>query len=143
MTHSAAQVIQYNLIAAGLGISSSSSGEWRVYRYNMPDETPNPNVICVFNSSPVPDGRLPDGAIMEHPGIMVQVRADTPDKGDNKIRAIQDHLASLNYTEVVVQAATYTVQKVTKTSGPMPIGEDDRHRHNFTLNATVTLREEI
>jgi len=139
---SPAKIIQYYLAAAGAGVlpTPSSTADWRIYRYQQPDE--GDNTITIFDTSPNPDGRdFRSGDYIDQSGVMVRVRAKTPESGTDRIALVIDKLKSIKSTNVTVGAKVYKVSGFTKTSGPAPIGQDEKNRHMFTLNGTVSIRE--
>lgn len=148
MIHSAAEVIQQYLIDEELGVvwnaSRPSTTDYFVYRDTIPPTTPD-LVIVVNDIMPSLDGRdMRTGDSIQHPGIMIRVRALNPDSGKVKGNDIQIALDMIKKTIVTIPSddKQYLVAAFCLTSGLMYMGqEENKNRHLFSLNGTITIKE--
>lgn len=141
---SPAELIQRFLVAAGVGSATSGTSAWKVYRDKQPAEQPD-ECITVYETTPVQDGRIMrTGEWIGHPGIMLNVRALTSDAAKEKLQAIKTALAGIGYTPVTITTGSgspfdIVLASFMLVSGPVPLGEDDKNRKEYTLNGTLTI----
>ena len=134
-----AQVIQYALVAAGVGHLPAIGVTWPVYNSQLNDKPDG--ALCVYNTSGILDGRLMAGTVIEHQGIQIRVRAAIDADALVKIKAVAAALDSFKNTEVVIGASTYTIQNASRKSPIIGLGvEDGTKRVSYTINYTLTLR---
>ena len=137
-----ADIIRQILVDGSFG--SNNSNEWPIYVGFLPD-APN-DAICIYDTAGRMDGRvMGSGEQIEHPGIQVRVRGVNYLETQTKATAIAFYLDGLNHVVVEVESDTvFVVQNVSRAGGILSVGveESDKRRHHFTINATVTLREQ-
>jgi hypothetical protein len=136
-----AEVIRQLLLDLSLGFES---GDWSVYVSFLPDRPDS--AICVYDTMGRQDGRImATGEQIEHPGVQVRVRGQNYIETHAKATAIARALDLQMRTEVVISTEeAYRLDNVSRTSPIIPLGveeEGDRRRHNFTINAVLTLQE--
>ena len=144
LTHSPADVIRYLLIDLSLGTLPSASGDWPIIA-NRELDSPD-NLITVFDTAGLRNGRVADGEVQEHEGFQIRVRAGTQTVGQAKINAIKQAIDnSVLNKSVVIGASTYIVYAISRRSGPFYLGQDveTSKRIVFTINAVVALRQTI
>ena len=149
LSHGVADIVRYLLIDnLSLGTLPSDAEDWPVYIAEEPD-TPD-SVITVYDTEGHKYGHhLVDGEIVEHPGVMIRVRAPNYNEGIAKARAIAVALdEDVELTTVTADDAegtgseTYLVYAATLRSGPLSLGKEPKTQRNlFTVNATVALRQ--
>ena len=110
----------------------------------LPDDPEN--AICIYDTAGKIDGRImQNGDQIEHPGIQVRVRGPVYPDVWNKAEAIA--LAFDAQKRVVVHVGpsnTKVVLNISRTGAIVPMGIEqvgDRRRHNFTINAMVTIQK--
>lgn len=109
---------------------------------NSPD-----NAICVFDVEGKPDGRImATGKVIEHPGVTLQFRSLDYTVGWEKANSVALLLDSLR--RVVVDMGSngaYTLHNVSRYAPVLSLGVEmvnDRRRHLFSINTTITVTEE-
>ncbi|QDP54888.1 MAG: hypothetical protein Unbinned3891contig1000_86 [Prokaryotic dsDNA virus sp.] len=140
---SPADIIAQHLIDEALGTDVSASASWPVRVGFQPDEPDN--AICVFDITGREDGRnMSTGYRVEHPGVQVYVRGSSYIAGFDKAEAIALALDAILRTQITIDSTVYLVQNVSRTGPILSVGvtgDEDRKRHQFTINATLTYRE--
>ena len=145
----------FGTIGGTIGGTSGSSSDWPIYTPITVDEPDN--VIIIKDTAGIlQQRRMPGGGQTYRPGIQVMVRARKYDDGWEKIDRIKTYLdESVGETTVVVGAGTADTHKVhawTRTSGPIPLGQESEgrrletsagasKRYRFTLNGTISITE--
>jgi len=142
LDHSPADIVATLLIALGLGQSpTENTPTWPIFVSREPD-TPD-SVITVYDTSGRLQGRFQtSGEVQEAFGIQVRVRDASHQDGYAKARAIAVALdESISQESVTVDAATYTVVDVARTSGVFTLGTEspESKRNIFTINAVASL----
>lgn len=140
MTSEAAVIRQF-LIDRGLG-SADADGSWPVFTSFLPDVSDF--AICVYDTPGTMDGRImATGERVIHPGFQIRVTSPLYETGYEKATAIALALDGVNRTNVVISSEeSYLLHNVTRTSPVLSLGvpeEGDRRRHNFTVNAVMTV----
>jgi len=143
MNHSPAELLRASLVGARIGVfpSKTSKKPWPVFVGHMPDDPDD--VICVYDTAPVMDGRLQEtGETVKHLGFQVRVRSFSYRAAYAKITTIDARLDDIRREGIVINGESYIIAAVTKTSGPLAMGQepDGKRRENFTLNGTMTVR---
>jgi hypothetical protein len=143
LTHSTANIIQRLLVNLGLGVRASVGGTWPIgfaREQNSPD-----NAITVFDTAGKDNGsNMITGERSEHLGIMIKVRATKHSIGWTKAQTIATQLDTVTTNRLVTISGTdYTVYSVRRTTQVLSLGkeEPDNRRNIFSVNATVSLRQ--
>lgn len=149
LTNSPADVLRYALIAAGGGSLPSSGNAWPIAAWqesDLPD-----NFITLYDTSGNIDGRFQNnGAVQEHPGIQIRVRALNPSDGNTKIRDLLD-IIDLQIRETLVTCnhpvgtgvSMYLIHNVSRKGTVLSLGKDTptTKRALFTVNLTISLSQ--
>jgi Bacteriophage minor capsid protein len=151
--HSPADILTQLLIDRGL-VTTTSPQRWQGFVDYMPDdETIHDDIVAVFNTSGIKDGRLmQSGKSIEHPGWQIRVRSLSPTAGLVYLKLIGDHL-DVVYLETVtldvavddisVKRVRYRIESVQKTGTVLALGVDNKdrkRRRSCTLNGMMTVR---
>lgn len=141
---SPADIIYQFLLDEGLG-SVDDSG-WQLYVGHLPSIAPD-SAIVIYDQAGKNDGRVMSGPIpgemIRHPGIQVLVRGMVYPEVYAKAEAIA--LAFDQQANTLVEIASdesYTLRNISRTGDILNIGMDpegDRRRHNFSVNAVLTV----
>jgi len=142
---SPADVIYQILINNAIGVASADSGSWPIYVAFAPAQPDS--LICVHDTAGMPDGRLMrTGERIEHPGIMIYIRGQVYPTTWDKAKEIALLLDSVVRLSVAIDSNdAYLVHNISRTGTINPLGveeEGDRRRHQFTVNAIVTIESE-
>jgi len=117
---------------------------WTSFVSFLPDAPDK--AICVYDTPGVGNGRIMrTGEKIEHPGIMVALRCLNYVEGHAKATSLALLLDSVRDNSVAVSSGeTYSLHNVSRTGTINAIGLEmvnDRRRHQFTINAVLTLTE--
>jgi len=138
-----ADIIRQLLIDASLG-TQGPSADWSVFVSFLPG---NPDdAICVYDTAGKLDGRLmEDGTQIEHPGIQVMVRGMSYLETWEKAKTIASAFDAWTVSSIAVESGeSYTLYNISRSGDILPLGmeaEGDRRRLLFSINATVTVRQ--
>lgn len=138
--HTPCQILAQHLIDAAFGAVPATGVVWPI-TYSLLSDAGD-NAIVVYDNAGRMDGRIHDtGESIEHPGVMVRVRAGTQNVAGLRIRQIADRLDIIKGAQVAIEGKSYTIDAVTR--GPViSLGQEEgRHRFHFTVNAVATIRE--
>jgi hypothetical protein len=142
--HSPADIIYQLLLDLNLG---TEDGDWKMFVGFLPDLSPtqaSDNAIAVYDTAGKFDGRLMySGHQVEHPGVQIRVVGPVYPDTWEKVNAIALALDGVGKVSVAVSSEeAYVVANVSRSGSIIPMGmeeEGDRRRHNFTINAMLTL----
>lgn len=119
---------------------------WPVYVGSLPDQPDN--AIAVFDTAGTQEGRImASGEKIIHPGIMVVVRNQDYIAGMSKTVAIARALDGVRgrFVQTVVDGNTedWKILNISRQGdvNPLGIGDDDRQRYHFSVNAITTIKE--
>jgi hypothetical protein len=132
---SPAEILRAYLVAAGVVVLTSPDVDWYAYVSNLPNQPDN--AIVLYDTEPIRDGKFNTGEIVQHFGVEVLVRSRDRSIGWAKINAIAGHIDAVTRSLIVCNGNNYTVQAVTRTSGPTELGEESvgtKRRRMFSLN---------
>ncbi len=140
MSATPAQIIRKVLIGASLAVDSTTAA-WSIFTSNLP-ESPD-TAVAVYDTVGTPDGRLMTGERIEHPGIQIRLRTASYPDGWNRAKDIAAVLDAIHNFEVTISVTEkWKLQNVSRTAPIIPLGietEGDRKRHNFSINAIITM----
>ena len=143
MNHSPAKVLGEYLKAQSIATAFGSGSDWACFISHYPDGTDYDNVIVLFDTPGVRQGRLMNGTEIIRPGVQVMVRAQDYETGYQKMEAIKTCLAAVSSTSQAVSGSTYTIQNASLQSntGALTEEESSRRRQIFTANYLLTISE--
>jgi len=137
-----ADIVRKYLLDQNLGVADTSA-TWAIFSGLLPD-LPDEAIAC-YDVGGRFDGRsMRTGEKFEHPGVQVTIRGFDYTTTLNKSNAICQSFDFQYGTVVEVSSGhIYTLQNISRTSPliSLGIGEDDRRRYHFTINAVLTLKE--
>lgn len=139
--HSPADVIAQLLINSGLGTLGTAEEAWPIFVARMPENLDN--VISVFDTTGKKDGRyMRGGTVVERPGVLIGVRAQRYEIGYQKAKAIRDLIDATDHANVTIDAVTYTVNSISRTTPIVSLGEsEERKNQEFSLNLIPVISE--
>lgn len=148
-THPPSYVLRQYLIDAGIGVEDVDA-DWNVYANNLPDEGTQDKAMSVSDTLERMQGRLMAGPTMNYPGVQVRVRALTDTDAYVKVKEVALALDALAATDAVTVALdpspkVYTLvahRKGLLRMGPSPVGDDNRKRYNWSVNADLIILSE-
>lgn len=139
LTHQPSQIVRQLLIDLGLG---TNGGTWPVYYGKTPDL---PDSLLVVNDiEPQLDGQLmPSGAVVQHRGIQIMVRAALDADAWLRADALITDLAGVLRRVIVVSGTNYMLQKLANIRGPIRLGmeREATHRHLYTINMLAAVKQ--
>lgn len=143
LDNSPSQVLQYAMVALGLGSMPVDGDPWPIFATS---ETPTPdNQIVIFDTSGILDGRLQQtGEQQEFPGIQIKVRATDPIVGYVRIQDIAANLdAVCPPYPVAIGLKNYHIWNISRKGTILRLGKETptSKREIFTVNMTITLRQ--
>lgn len=143
LNHSPADIVREVLIQIGQGSDPDLGDDWPVYESGEPDSPDN--CVTVYDTQGRDDGRsMPDGERAEFHGIQVRIRSQTSKEGFVKARAMAIAMdTEVLLEEVDVDAYTYRVNSLNRTSDVLPLGKDSpgSKRSLFTINLVTSIRQ--
>lgn len=142
LSHSPADIVRYLLVQLGQGTLPSSNDAWPVFvssEPNLPDQA-----VTVYDTAGHYDGRnMRGGEKYEFHGVQIRVRGVNHQDAFQKANGLAVALdVSVNRSKVPIGVNRYMVYDVSRTSGPLNLGnEENTNRIIFTINAVVSLRQ--
>lgn len=142
INHPPAEILAQALLGLELVTPQDDAGEWPIYIGNLP-ATPD-EAVSIHDVEGILDGRLMDsGEYIEHPGFQLRIRVKATDylRGWRKANSLANALASSIRGTVEVDDTAYTIDSVTLSSPPIPMGQDPdtQRRQNFSINGRISL----
>lgn len=141
--HSPADILATLLVTGGEGGDQSLTPlpAWPVY---VMDEPGSPdNVLTVFDTSPVTNGRrMVDGVRVQHWGLQVRIRATTPLLGWAKAQSLGVFLDEVvKQSPVQLGTSRYLVEAISLTS-LLSLGKETptSKRVLYTINCLASMR---
>jgi len=138
MNHSPADILLRYLLDAGIASSASLWEGFVGFQPDLPDD-----VISIYDTTSIQDGRLMSGETINHPGFQVRVRSNSRILAYRKVSDISSSFDAVLRTAVEMEGSNYTLQSI-RQGAPIPLGlEQDRTpaRHLFVLNGSVTVKQ--
>jgi len=143
LVHTPAEIlVQYLVSAESMNLPSDSS-DWPIYTHRMPDSSDVANnTIAVFNTGGVLDGKDMSGAMDQHRGLQVRVRATSERLGYVQLQGMVEFLIAIHFVLVTmaVDGEIYRINSISQTSDVVPISEDDKRRTHLTVNLLMSER---
>lgn len=139
-----AAILREYLILQGLVTLPSVAGNWPMYVSSMPDgDNVDDNAGAAYNTTPIKDGRLMAGAVIQHYGVQIKIRAVDETTGWNKCSAIAAEFDRVHNASVVHNGTTYLLENISQTTGINSLGTEPgtKRRELFTMNYIVTLKQ--
>lgn len=140
MILSPAQVIKQILLDEDLVTAHDSGQDWACFVSSMPDAPDK--CVCAYDTAASKDGRLMQGEVIEHPGVMLHVRSTDYASGWAKAKAIEAELDTVIKRTVVGDTHTYLIHSVRRPSSILPMGAEPgtRRREMFSINLLLTIK---
>lgn len=123
-------------------IGQSVLGDYPAFVSFLPDQPDK--AVCIYDTPGTNDGRLmTTGERIEHPGVQIFVRSLEYLEGHQKAQSLATLLDGLKNISIAVSPdETYSLRNVTRSGTINWIGIEivnDKRRHQFTINAVLTL----
>jgi hypothetical protein len=143
LSHPPAQIIARLIVDLGVGAlpSTSSSVTWPTYVSKEP--TSPDNVMTVYDTTPVSDGRVMDGESQYHYGFQLRIRGVNYSQGWTKASAVHSAFDSMYEKIITIDGTRYLVHSVVNNGGILSLGNEspESKRELFTLNALTTITQ--
>lgn len=144
MSSPTSDIIRQLIMDLGLNAGPESGDPpWPVFvglLTDQPDEA-----IGVYDTAGKIDGRIMlTGEQVEHPGVQVMVRSPAYLLAVNKAQEIAGAFDLTKGSVVELESGDiYTLLNISRTGAILPLGmgEDDRRRYHFSINAITTIRK--
>lgn len=138
-----ANILRQLLLDLTIGTESAA---WAVYVGFMPET--GDSTICLYDTAGREDGRMmKTGEKIEHPGIQVIVRGKNYPAAMQKVVDIAHAFDSTKRVSVIVDSeGPFLLHNISRTGTILPLGmeqEGDRRRHLFSLNAVVSIADDL
>jgi hypothetical protein len=147
VNHSPAEILAELLKVEGvLDDPSASSPSWPVYVSFTPDQSQD-DVVTVYDTDGLKDGRLMTGEVIQHHGVQVRLRAGPKAyrEGWKKLDEVRAFLETVAGTLVSMTSPDgYRVRNVSQVGTITPLGYEDgsKRRVLFTANFLLTIQPE-
>ena len=144
ISNSPSLIIRNYLVAQSIFTLPSGGSTWPVYPSSLPDgANVEGNAVGIYDVSPQIDGRVMDGEVCQHYGIVIQLRALDYETGFLKLKSVLTDLSDVQKAAVIVGANSYYFWAATKFSGILNLGTESgtKRRYKFELSFNVTLEE--
>lgn len=143
---SPASILGSYIIAEGIGSMTlpSAKENWPLYIASMPDgSNVKTNCGALYDTTPVKDGRLMSGPVMEHQGLQLKIRCNNYETGYTKINSITSALDAVVDGEVTVSPYDYQIYNISRGSVTSLGLEPDttKRRYLFTVNFLITIKK--
>lgn len=142
MTHSPADVLRNLLVALGHGTLPSADGSWPI---SVAQEQDSPDdAMTLYDETGRKDGRaMTSGAVYEHHGVQLQLRAASFTTGQTKVDAVVTALdQDVESAGVTVDDSTYVVYAVSRPGTTNYLGhEPESRRHLWTVSYLASIRQ--
>lgn len=144
LEESPASVLASYIVGTGKMSVPSSGDAWPLYISSLPDgDNVKDNAGAIYDTTPLKDGRLMDGPIIQHYGVQLTVRSADYDDGWDKISDIAAMMDGVVNEMVTRTSVDYLLQNVTR-AGINALGLESgttKRRYIFTVNFLLTLSE--
>lgn len=140
--HSPGEVIRQMLVDLSLGTLPESVSSWPTYYSFLPEDKNTNNLLCVYDTAAVMQGRTFDGETQKFFGFQIAIKSNTLSDGRNKGRAILDAIDTDTHNlEVELEGSTYLLHSVDQTGDLIYAGMENptTRRRLFTINGLVCL----
>lgn len=125
--------------------SSGALAGWTSFVSFLPDAPDK--ALCVYDTTGMDNGRIMNtGERIQHPGIQIFLRCLDYTEGYEKASSLALLLDGVRNNSVAVSTdETYSLHNVSRSGTINTLGIElvnDRRRHQFTINAVLTLTEQ-
>jgi len=97
----------------------------------------------IYDTTGVIQGRVLDtGEVIERQGVQLRVRAEDYPHCWGKTARVVDVMDSLINEVVFCDGTSFVISTCSRSSGILPLGEDEKQRHRMTVNYLVQYRKE-
>lgn len=140
---SPASVLATYIVGLGHMTTPSSGSTWPLYVSSLPDgDNVADDAGAVYDTTPLKDGRLMMGPIVQHYGVQLTIRSRDYDDGWDKVNDIAAALDSVVDVTVTRDSVDYLIENVSR-AGVNPLGTEPgtKRRYLFTANFLLTMRQ--
>ena len=141
LSHSPANILRAYLIDQAI-VGAENEFEWPSFISRMPTFEEVGDDAVMFTDTP---GRLlgrilRTGENPERYGVQIRFRSYDSDKCWRKAKSVQDALDTVLYETITIDAVSYVIQDVNRTSSLMPMGyEEETRLYHVSSNYTITI----
>ena len=143
LSESPASVLSTYIVSLGYMTVPSASSDWPLYISHLPDgDEVNDDAGALFDTTPLKDGRLMTGPIVQHFGVNLMIRSIDYDDGWDKINEISSAFDAVAQETVTRNSVDYLIENIAR-GGVNPIGieEGTKRRYLFTTDFLLTMRQ--
>lgn len=117
-----------------------NGSDWPLFTSFMPDSLNDAS--AVYDTTPVKDGRLMVGTVIQHYGLQIKLKAQDYNTGWAKLNNLASSLDSvLRYTQTV-SGNDYLIQNITRNPvAYLGMDTEGKRRHVFTVNLLMTVKQ--
>jgi hypothetical protein len=140
-----ATIVAAYLTGLALMTVPSAAGDWPLYISFLPD---GPGIAhnagAIYNTTPIKDGRwLKTGAVFQHYGIQIMLRATSEEAGWDKCKTLAGQLDAVANNDVIVSGTTYRLHNISRVGGINSLGEEPgtKRRRLFSMNFMAAIAE--
>ncbi len=133
---------KYLIDTLAVFVNPGDSGDWPLYISSLPDGIDVPfESAAVYDTTPLVDGKLMNGTLVEAYGIQLHVRSSLYETGYRKLAGAVKTLAGVHGVDVTMpNSYVYEIVNVGVASDAVYIGPDEKKRCHFTANLILKLR---
>ncbi len=140
---SPASILAAYIKGQGLMSNPAANMTWPLFISRIPDGT-GVATSCgaIYDTTPIKDGRLMVGPIIQHYGLQIMIRSADHNVGWKKLEAVSVELDSINNEFITVSDEEYQIYNIKRMGTIISLGAEEgtEDRRLFTANFIVTLK---
>ncbi len=145
---SPAFILASYVIAEGIGSMTDpvDNSDWPLYVSYTPDnDDVKTDLGVMYDTSPLKDGRISEGEVINHFGIQLKIRTDNHVQGYVKAEEIANALDEVLNDSIIINSNEYLIHNVSRQGAPISLGVEKgtKNRRLFTVNFLVTMKRVI
>lgn len=142
LAESPASVLATYIISLGEMTTPSDDSSWPLYISHLPETDINDDAGAVYDTTPLKDGRLMSGPIVQHYGVQITIRSQSYNDGWDKINDISSQLDNVVQETVTRDSTDYLIENISRGGiNPLGIENGTTRRYLFTENYILTMRQ--
>ena len=145
LVNSPADILAKYIIQQAIGdmTEPTDGDDWPLYTTYMPDGSSiKNNAGCLYDTTPIKDGRIMDGSVIDHYGIQLMIRSTTYAAGYTKAESIARATESILKDTLTIGAYEYELKNISRQGSVIPLGAEKgtKGRSLFTVNFLATIK---